>query len=71
MGKKFSGISQKLTRFRKYIQAAAALLSNLHLPNFLKGEIIGEPEKQYVCRDLTATHVLRHPEPALSVRFKR
>ena len=39
MGKKFSGISQKLTRFRKYIQAAAALLSNLHLPNFLKGEI--------------------------------
>lgn len=39
MGKKFSGISQKLTRFRSYIQAAAALLSNLHLPNFLKGEI--------------------------------
>ena len=39
MGKKFSGISQKLTRFRRYIQAAAALLSNLHLPNFLKGEI--------------------------------
>ena len=39
MGKKFSGISQKLTRFRGYIQAAAALLSNLHLPNFLKGEI--------------------------------
>ena len=38
MGKKFSGISQKLTRFRGYIQAAA-LLSNLHLPNFLKGEI--------------------------------
>ena len=39
MGKKFSGISQKLTRFRGYIQAAAALLSNLHLPNFLKGGI--------------------------------
>ena len=39
MGKKFSGISHKLTRFRRYIQAAAALLSNLHLPNFLKGEI--------------------------------
>ena len=39
MGKKFSGISQKLTRFRSYIQATAALLSNLHLPNFLKGEI--------------------------------
>ncbi len=39
MGKKFSGISQKLTRFRGYIQAAAAMFSNLHLPNFLKGEI--------------------------------
>ena len=39
MGKKFSGISQKLTRFRGCIQAAAALLSNLHLPNFLKGGI--------------------------------
>ena len=39
MGKKFSGISQKLTRFRGYIQATATLLSNLHLPNFLKGEI--------------------------------
>ena len=39
MGKKFSGISQILTRFRGYIQAAAALLSNPHLPNFLKGEI--------------------------------
>ena len=39
MGKKFSGISQKLTRFRGYVQAAAALLSNPHLPNFLKGEI--------------------------------
>ena len=39
MGKKFSGVSQKLTRFRGYIQAAATLFSNLHLPNFLKGEI--------------------------------
>ena len=39
MGKKFLGISQKLTRFRGHIQAAAALLSNLHLPNFLKGKI--------------------------------
>ena len=39
MGKKFSGISQILIRFRGYIQAAAALLSNPHLPNFLKGGI--------------------------------
>ena len=39
MGKKFSGILQKLSRFRGCIQAAATLLSNLHLSNFLKGGI--------------------------------
>ena len=37
MGKKFSGASQLLSRFRSWIQAGAALLTNLHLPNFLKG----------------------------------
>ncbi len=37
MGKKFSGASQLLSRFRGWIQAGAALLTNLHLPNFLKG----------------------------------
>ena len=39
MGKRFSGGSQVLSRFRGWIQAVAALLTNLHLPNFLKGEI--------------------------------
>ena len=37
MGKKFSNVSQALSRFRGWIQAGAALLTNLHLPNFLKG----------------------------------
>ena len=37
MGKKFSGISQAMSRFRGWIQAGATLLTNLHLPNFLKG----------------------------------
>ena len=37
MGKKFSGVSQTMSRFRGWIQAGAALLTNLHLPNFLKG----------------------------------
>ena len=37
MGKKFSGVSQALSRFRGWIQAGATLLTNLHLPNFLKG----------------------------------
>ena len=37
MGKKSSGASQLLSRFRGWIQAGAVLLTNLHLPNFLKG----------------------------------
>ena len=32
-------ISQILSRFRGWLQAGAALLANLHLPNFLKGGI--------------------------------
>ena len=39
MDKKFSGVSQMLSRFRGWIQAGAALLTNLHLPNLLKGGI--------------------------------
>ena len=37
MDRKFSGVSQALSRFRGWIQAGATLLTNLHLPNFLKG----------------------------------
>ena len=37
-GKK-GGISQGLSRFRGWIQAGATLLTNLHLPNFLRGSI--------------------------------
>ena len=39
MGKKFSGASQIMSRFRGWIQAGATLLTNLHLPNFLKGKL--------------------------------
>ena len=39
MGKKKRGVSQVLSRFRGWIQAGAALLTNLHLPNFLKGKL--------------------------------
>ena len=35
--KRISGVSQLLARFRGWIQAGATLLTNLHLPNFLKG----------------------------------
>ena len=37
MDRKFSGISQAVSRLRGWIQAGATLLTNLHLPNFLKG----------------------------------
>ena len=37
MDKKLSGVSQTMSRFRGWIQAGATLLTNLHLPNFLKG----------------------------------
>ena len=37
--KKSGGISQGLSRFRGWVQGGAALLTNVHLPNFLKGGI--------------------------------
>ena len=39
MGKKFSGFSRLLARFRGWMQAAATLLTNIHLPNFFKGTL--------------------------------
>lgn len=39
MKKKKGGLSQFLSRFRGLFQSGAALLTNLHLPNFLKGSI--------------------------------
>lgn len=37
--KKRSGVSHILAHFRSWIQAGATLLTNIHLPNFLKGGI--------------------------------
>ena len=39
LAKKQNFISKGLAKFRLLIQAAATLLSNIHLPNFLKGKI--------------------------------
>ena len=39
MGKKKSGASAVMSRFRGMFQAGAALLTNIHLPNFFKGKI--------------------------------
>ncbi len=49
MGKKFSGVSQTMSRFRGWIQAGATLLTNLHLPNFLKGGLYQGAGKTVVC----------------------
>ncbi len=50
LGKKFSNVSQALSRLRGWIQAGAALLTNLHLPNFLKGGLYQGRGKPSVCR---------------------
>ncbi len=39
MDKNKNKFSKQLSRFRGWIQAAAALLTNIHLPNFIKGGI--------------------------------
>ena len=39
LDKKKHKISQFLARFRGWIQAVATILTNIHLPNFFKGEI--------------------------------
>lgn len=39
MDRKMNDISHVLARFRGWIQSAAFLLTNIHLPNFSKGEI--------------------------------
>ena len=62
MDKKFSGVSQTMSRFRGWIQAGATLLTNLHLPNFLKGGTVsGRWAKPSACRVSTATPARRHP----------
>ena len=43
--KKRGGVSQFLSRFRWLIQAGATLLSNIHLPNLLKGRIYQRQRK--------------------------
>ena len=39
MDRKMNGISRSLAHFRGWIQAVAFLLTNIHLPNFFKGQI--------------------------------
>ena len=48
MDKKTLGVSHLLARFRGWIQAGATLLTNIHLPNFLKGGLY-EGKGKAVC----------------------
>ncbi|WP_125115184.1 4Fe-4S binding protein [Agathobaculum sp. Marseille-P7918] len=46
MDKRPFGVSRLLSRCRGWIQAGAALLTNLHLPNFLRGGLYQGPGKR-------------------------
>lgn len=46
MAKKFSGLSQAISHSRTWIQAGATFLTNMHLPNFLKGQLYQGPGKK-------------------------
>ena len=48
LDKKHKGVSRFLSRFRGFIQAGAALLTNIHLPNFAKGGLY-QGKGKYVC----------------------
>ena len=48
LDKKHRGVSFILSRFRGLIQAGATLLTNIHLPNFIKGGLY-QGKGKYVC----------------------
>ena len=48
LDKKHKGVSHILSRFRGFMQAGAALLANIHLPNFVKGSLY-QGKGKYVC----------------------
>ena len=48
MDKRHRGVSFILSRFRGLIQAGATLLTNIHLPNFIKGGLY-QGKGKYVC----------------------
>ena len=51
MDKKKKLLSKKLAKIRGWIQAAATLLTNIHIPNLFKGKIYQAMQKQYVYPD--------------------
>ena len=71
LGKKFSGVSQTMSRFRGWIQAGATLLTNLHLPNFLKGGLYQGAGKTVCVPGLNCYSCPAASGPAPSGRFRR
>ena len=51
MDKKKKLLSKKLAKIRGWIQAAATLLTNIHIPNLFKGKYIRAMQKQYAYPD--------------------
>ncbi len=64
-------VSGFLARFRGIGQACAALLTNPHLPNLLKGQIYRERARPSACRGSTATPALPQQARAPSGRCSR
>lgn len=69
--KKKYAASNQLVKFRGWIQAGATLLTNIHLPNFFKGEIYQGKGKAVCVPGLTAIPVLPHRVLAQSAHFRR
>lgn len=51
MDKKKKLLSKKLAKIRGWIQAAATLLTNIHISNLFKGKIYQGNAKQYAYPD--------------------
>ena len=51
MDKEKKLLSIKLAKIRGWIQAAATLLTNIHIPNLFKGKIYQGNAKQYAYPD--------------------
>ena len=49
MDKKKKLLSKKLAKIRGWIQAAATLLTNIHIPNLFKGKIYQGNDKNSMC----------------------
>ena len=64
MDKKKQSVSLLLSRFRGWIQAAATLLTNIHLPNFFKGGIYQGKGKPVCVPGLNCYSCLLYTSPS-------